>query len=381
MLCAYSSFRTGNLLAPLVVLVCVHAAFATVQYTVTDLGTLGGASSEALGINNLGQVVGDSYTSSGADHAFLYSNGIMSDLGTLPAPLNVASVATAINDQGQIIGSSSNNNDNNYAQDAFIYSDGSMTDLGTLGGSYSGATGINNSGEVVGISFTSGDMTEEPFTYSSGGGMSVLNLPNSLPSGSVASGINDAGQIVGAELNDDHTVHLFLSMNGTTTDLGNFASSGIYDLGAGGVNNVGQIFGTYPDGSGSRSFLYSNGSLVDLGSIGGFLTNATGINDSGEVVGTSFAALDASGNDRAFLYANGAITDLNTLISPASSWLLEQANAINDLGQIVGVGINPLGQTDAFLLTEVPEPGDLALIAIGLISVLMRRPRHRRNFI
>ena len=78
------------------------SALGQVQYTVTDLGTLGGTFSEALGINNSGQVVGDAWTSNGADHAFLYSGGSMQDLGTLGM---VASKATGINDSGEIVGS------------------------------------------------------------------------------------------------------------------------------------------------------------------------------------------------------------------------------------------------------------------------------------
>lgn len=54
-----------------------------VQYTVTDLDTLGGSNSYATAVNSSGQVVGYAQTGSGDDHAFLYSNGMMTDLGTL----------------------------------------------------------------------------------------------------------------------------------------------------------------------------------------------------------------------------------------------------------------------------------------------------------
>ena len=84
-----------------------------------------------------------------------------------------------------------------------------------------------------------------------------------------------------------------------------------------------------------------------------------------------------SGDEHAFLYNNGTMTDLNSLIP--SGWILEVANAINDNGQIVGQGINSQGQSDAFLLTPVPEPGTLALLAIGAVSLLAYAWRRRRQ--
>jgi len=76
-------------------------------YSITDLGTLGGTSSEAAGVNNPGEVVASSTTAAGVSHAFLYRNGLMFDLGTLPG--GSASQATAINDRGDIVGYSAVN--------------------------------------------------------------------------------------------------------------------------------------------------------------------------------------------------------------------------------------------------------------------------------
>jgi probable HAF family extracellular repeat protein len=100
----------------------------------------------ALGINDLGQVVGHSATASGVEHAFLYSNGKMADLG-MPSGA-VGSSALAINHTGQIVGLIGINNSSHAA----LYNDGVWTDLGTVTGATLGAvaTGINDAGQIVG---------------------------------------------------------------------------------------------------------------------------------------------------------------------------------------------------------------------------------------
>src|SRR3954453_9060978 len=90
-------------------------------------------------INNAGQVTGYSFTSDGAQHAFLYSDGQMTDLGTLGGSY---STAYGINDAGQVVGSSTTPTG---AGHTFLYSNGQMSDLGTLGG-----FAINDAGQITG---------------------------------------------------------------------------------------------------------------------------------------------------------------------------------------------------------------------------------------
>jgi probable HAF family extracellular repeat protein len=160
----------------------------------------GDSSSYAYGINNSGEVVGDS-NSSDAEHAFLYADGTMQSIGTLPGDTN--SYAYGINNPGQVIGTSFAANPD--LTSAFIYdsSTGQMTALGYLPGSTSTGDqrpeGINDSGEVVGYDLLSSG--GGAFLYSDG---SMYNLNDLLINGSgngwdlqYATGINDSGDIVG----------------------------------------------------------------------------------------------------------------------------------------------------------------------------------------
>src|SRR2546425_7732157 len=125
-------------------------AFLGSNGVMTDLGALpGGGSSSALGINNSGQVVGWSLLAGGGTtHAFLWSNGVMTDLGTLGGGL---SQAFGINDSGQVAGQAHIADGNEHA---FLWRNSVMTDLGTLpGGRSSTALGINNWGKVEGGAF------------------------------------------------------------------------------------------------------------------------------------------------------------------------------------------------------------------------------------
>jgi len=84
----------------------LHTGGGSLNINTDNLGTLGGKSSQANGINNLGQVVGLAETSGGAEHAFLYSDDSMQDLNTLisTSPDWTLEDATGINDKGQICG-------------------------------------------------------------------------------------------------------------------------------------------------------------------------------------------------------------------------------------------------------------------------------------
>jgi probable HAF family extracellular repeat protein len=202
-----------------------------------DLGTLGGDDSQANAINQAGQIVGSAETSGDFyTHAFLYSNGSMKDLGTLGGQ---NSQANAINNNGQITGDAY---DAKGKCEAFLYSGSTMTELGTLGGSLSDGFGINLSGQIVGVSTTAGDAAEVAFLYS-GGRMTSLGTLGGTNSQAYA--INDSGTIVGQAAVNAYQSDAFIYSNGKMTDLNSLlpAGSGWQLWAATGINNAGQIVG------------------------------------------------------------------------------------------------------------------------------------------
>ena len=174
------------------VLVCASVSLALGQsYTVTKVGPLpGGSYSEAVSINESGQVVGNASTpgSSFSNRGFLFSDDVLTELGTFGGNF---SLAHEINEAGQIVGQASIPGD--IYQRAFIWLNGTMTDLGTLPGekNYSVGYGINDSGKVVGDSKTEGMIYEN-------GEMTGL----SRRSARLAYRVNSSGHLVGILQND-----------------------------------------------------------------------------------------------------------------------------------------------------------------------------------
>lgn len=344
----------------------------TVNYSITDLSTLGGTSSTACGVNDRGQITGKSALPSGQLHAFLWQDGVMTDLGTLP---NLQfSEARAINNRGQVVGDSTLTGKPPF--NGAIWENGGVTSLGALpGGTPSFAIGINNRGQIVGGARTAGNSLVHAFLWQDGE-MQDLGVLQTSDKQSVARAINSRDQVVGNSslvIGDPPPApnRAFLWEDGEMTDLGTLGGDWAVAFG---INDRGQVVGgSFTADGGLHGFLWQDGAIADLGALGGttngsqpLLTGscnlpthvgtlgttfslANGINNRGQVVGRSIAA---NGEDHAFIWSNGFMSDLNDQIPQASGWTLIEAESINGGGQIAGYGIVN-GQTHAFLLTPI----------------------------
>jgi probable HAF family extracellular repeat protein len=196
--------------------------------TITVLGTFGGYKTGAYGINDKGQVVGysemkpDEVELIFGSHAFLWQNGTMTDLGILyNSKYGNYSCAYGINNNGQVVGESCTQTGYNHA---FLWQNGVMNDLGSLGGLESCAYGINDKGQIVGYSeIESGSI--HAFLWQNGVMIDLGTLPGG--SNSKAYGINEKGQIVGYSETETGDIHatLWTLPSSNTKPVANFSAS------------------------------------------------------------------------------------------------------------------------------------------------------------
>lgn len=342
------------------------SADAAVLYTVQNLGVPDGYSrSRAADINNRGQVVGITWTGS-SQNGFLYENGVIS---VVTVEGRVTSQVAAINNNGVMTGMVGEGRWP-YRSFGFVKGDGFETTFEPLGaGTAITPYDINDAGDVVGNSPTDGYAAPRGF-YRNGTTGEIINLGTLNDAlgnaASSAAGINSSGQITGSSIIANFPFYrpAYLYENGTMTEIGMVA--GHDNANAHAINDAGVVVG---ESGTSVAFKYENGQMISLGAING-RTAALDINNDGVIVGVSGST---SPNPIAFVYRDGEMLDLNTLIPQDSGWVLQNANGINDLGQIVGWGLYN-GEERAFLLTPVvPEPGTAMLAAVPAMALLRRR--------
>lgn len=344
----FSKANFAGMLAALVL--GASTAHAAPLYSITALP----ANTFATAINNAGQVVGEVAVGT-EGHAFIWAGGVVTDLGSV----GTASAARAISNNGLVAGYTVAGEQIR----AFLHDGTGMIPLGTLGGANSTGHGVNSLGQVVGQS-NNAEGAFRGFLYSVGTMTDLGTLGGDF---SFAGGINTRGQVVGeSSLTFDlvSPVHAFVYENGEMRDLGTLGGS---NSSATAINDLGQIAGiAYTADSVEHAFLYIDGMMIDLGTLGGGRSFGYGINGLGEVVGTSTLAGDL--DQHAFIYSGGVMTDLNSLIDPASGWMLYEARAINDLGQIAALGCREEGCQAVLLdlVPQIPEPASMLLMLAGL---------------
>ena len=346
----------GTILGLVVASPRAAAAASTTGWTITDLGSLpGGSTSNAMAINGTTQVVGEGDVNATTGHAYRWQNGVLTDLnknGTFPTWSNITGTqARAINSTGDVAGFSTGTPNATPADSlkAWLWSAGTVTILGTM----NDATGVNVHQQVVGYAGVNG--FAHATLWQSGTQTDLGTLGGRL---SFATGINDAGQVVGQSSGpNDSGGYAFVWQNGTMSSLGTLGgcSSTAYA-----INGVGDIAGisdtTGNCGALSHAFLRKGAVTRDLGTLpGDTFSKGLGVNASDQVVGISIQPF--TDLQRPFLWSNGVMTDLTTVIDPSQHWVLGDAVGINDKGQIVGTGTH-FGIARGYLLTPPALPSN-----------------------
>jgi probable HAF family extracellular repeat protein len=328
------------------------------NYTVIDLGTLGGPHSQFNGesrvLNPKGVAVGGASTPildpeclfdppyCFIFHAFRYQNHVMTDLGALPDGAN--SFAAAINSTGSIVGLA-DVFDPLIGQrtDAALWEDGQISDLGTLGGPFAVANDINNRGQVVGgglntifdpFSLLGGTTQTRALLWHEG---TMKDLGTLGGDDAFAILVNERGQVAGYSYTNSipnpqtgiPTLAPFMWCDNHIVNIGTLG--GVLGT-ANGLNNRGQVVGSshLAGDQITHPFLWERGTLRDLGTFGGNYGNAHWIDDSGAVVGGATTENEAL--LRAFRWANGRMTNLGSLNDDPCS----DAYSSNSRGQVVG---------------------------------------------
>jgi probable HAF family extracellular repeat protein len=267
----------------------------------TDLGTLGGNESITAAINGRGQIVGwaennipDTVSLLGGTQtrAVLWQAGTILDLGTLGGP---DALSNHINELGQVVGDSFLDANVNPITGfptvvPFLWDNGVMQDLGSLGGTFGEAFLVNNRVQVLGDSDLPGDQVSHPTFWENG---NLVDLAVSSIGGSVLTGnwLNEQGAVVGAgdfSASGGPAFGGALWLDGTVINIDKEdASCGVE---AWGLNNLGQAVGSANCGSESHAWVWSQGHATDLNTLVPAnaplrLVYAVMINDDGEIIG------------------------------------------------------------------------------------------------
>ncbi|MEQ1875376.1 MAG: hypothetical protein ABL958_01940 [Bdellovibrionia bacterium] len=287
-----------------------EVGFQDYQYTVIDIGNLGGPLENTIpiGMNNKGQVVGQSQNSAGEWHAFVWSAGEgMKDLGTLGGK---ESRAISINENGDVFGESQVKNGK---ARRFRWSNGKMTDLGPTD---TGVLRFDDSQAVGNVAMMNG--TSQEAAYWNNGGVERLGTLGG--NFSTARGYTTAGVVVGeAESNRQRIRPTIWVPQGKKK----YVAKDLFE-----TLNAPELEG-----------------------------RALNVSDAGQVVGE---ATSNKGNYAFVWNAQEGVRDLNPLLRDSDpgvankTWTLNKATAVNNCGQIAGEGnASDKGGGRAFLLTPL----------------------------
>jgi probable HAF family extracellular repeat protein len=376
---------TGTTLAVLLAVLAIGTPLAAQEhkpkhsrYQAVDIPTFGGPASyinpqsvfgSPTQINSRGTAVGVAATATAAlptsngfvcfgpagnvpfvYHAFEWQDGTVTDLGTLTGP-DECSEATSINASGQIVGTSEQSEIDPVLGikeiRAVLWQHGEIRSLGTFGGNHSAAAANNDRGQVVGFAqntipdpFSSGTQTRG-FIWQNGKLQDLGTLGGPYSNAFV---LNERGQAGGVSYTNSEPnpitgfppLHPFIWQNGKMTDLGTLGGALAYPSA---LNNRGQVIGfsTTANEEFTDPFLWDRGKLIDLytATNGGNVIAVDAINDAGEIVGAADFSSTGGSPYSAVLWKHGVATNLGTLSGDCFS----EAAVINSKGQVVGVSV------------------------------------------
>jgi probable HAF family extracellular repeat protein len=302
------------------------------RYSVTDIGSLTGASTVAHKINASGHAAATSgQRDGGGAHAALWNHSTKTLRPSSILEDADYSEAATINNRDEMAGVC-NSPTNMLA--VFWSGTGEVRELGALPGDNSSrAFGINDQSKVVGLS--SGPGGQRAFLWTAQNGMEAVTVPPDTQS-SEAHGINNKDQIVG-DFRGSNGTHAFLSTpKAGAEDLG--VLPGYQTSKATGINDAGAVVGSSSGPTGTRAFIWTpKDGLEPINDVPGTeFSEALDINNHAEVVGTYEGSL----GNRAFLWSKrDGFVDLNTLLPARSGLVLTMAMSINDQGQILAIGM------------------------------------------
>lgn len=307
------------------------------RYAITRLVNPSNSSPlQPIAINDRGQVIGGWNDSSGRSTSFFWDKGVFTDLGTVA---NIT-IVEAMNDRGQVIGFWEFS-DGHWS--SFLWEKGVFTDLVRGTNESFKAVAINRRGEIAGDFTIFPNGTSRPAVWRNGV-FTELNASTNA----TASAMNDRGQIVGHVRLEDMDPRPLLWSRGSTIELG---SLGGLKGDALAINNRGQVVGSSMTAEGVyHPVLWHKGRMIDLLPTTEFWTSALAINERGQVMGDSGA--------RVFFWEKGVLTDIGTLGGDVT-----YPAAMNDRGQIIGETQTAASELVGFLwekgvMTPLLNPAD-----------------------
>jgi len=309
------------------------------------LGTLGGRNSYACDINNLGHVVGHSNSKDGSLNTFLWRDGNMREITGFGA--------IKLNDNDQILGCSS------------IWDNGTIKPFNTNGFDMLDIVDFNNKCTVVGCgTIFNGEMgfEEDDIVLINGDSQQRIRVSGQANTGWFAA-MNNNNQICGAD--GCEGPNMALKIGGSSLQL---PDEYLYSSAATDINDAGQVTG-YMSGESMQHAVFwdVDGSMTDMGTLGGERGWPSHIGPCGQVLGLSETY---SGNAEPFIWdkSNG-IRPLNSLIDNSMGWQIQYGQGIDSMGRILACGLDKFAKEHELLLCPLgpkveglnPNSGQLSI--------------------